>query len=184
MKWKRILICVIAIMLMSSTVLFADSLNEKIRVLINGEEVSDGGYIINGRTYVPVREFNGIANFNSAAGKVTFYKPNVHIALFKGDTIFGNVNKGKLKFNVLSQVDNLKTDIAGVKVTITDPGGNVKDIQSQDTSNLDKDNFWFRTYDFTYDFKTTGKYKVGFYMKEDKDSGYILIAEKVITALD
>ena len=55
MKWKRVLLCVMVFSLLGGSLLFADSVNEKIRVIINGKEASDGGYLINGTTYVPVR---------------------------------------------------------------------------------------------------------------------------------
>lgn len=182
MKWKKIMVCVFVFSLMGGSILFADSVTQKIKVWINGQEVQDGGYVIDGKTYVPVREFNGVVNYSG--DKVQFIKPNVHIFLFKGDTVFGNVNKGKLKFNVFSQVDSLSEQVSSVKVAITDPSGNIKDIQSQDLSSSQKDNFWFRTYDFTYDFSVAGKYKVGFYIKATKSSEYVLVSEKVITALN
>lgn len=163
---------------------FADSITQKVRVWMNGKEIQDGGYIIDGKTYVPIREFDGVVKFNSDTNKVEFIKPNVHIFLFNGDTVFGNVNKGKLKFNVFCQVDSLSDDVASVKVAITDPSGKIKDIQSQDVSGSQKDNFWFRTYDFTYDFSSAGKYKVGFYIKATKTSDYVLVSQKVITALN
>ncbi|MGN7357668.1 copper amine oxidase [Paenibacillus sp. SAF-054] len=169
---------------MGGSVMFADSVTQKIRVWINGQEVQDGGFVIDGKTYVPIREFNGVVHWDGDANKVQFIKPNVHIFLFKGDTVFGNVNKGKLKFNVFSQVDSLSEHVTAVKVAITDPSGNVKDIQSQNLGSGQKDNFWFRTYDFTYDFKTAGKYKVGFYVKASKSNDYELVSEKVITALN
>jgi hypothetical protein len=167
---------------MGGSIMFADSVSQKIKIWINGEEVQDGGYVIDGKTYVPIREFNGLVNWD--ANKVKFIKPDVHIFLFKGDTVFGNVNKGKLKFNVFCQVDNLTAHVSSVKVAITDPSGKVKDIQSQELGSDQKDNFWFRTYDFTYDFKTAGKYIVGFYMKASKNAEYELVAQKVITALN
>ncbi|KAF4317829.1 hypothetical protein G195_008910 [Phytophthora kernoviae 00238/432] len=40
--------------------------------------------------------------------------------------------------------DGKSKDIAAVKVTITNPSGDVKDIQSQELK-TQKDNFWFRT---------------------------------------
>ncbi|MCM3784283.1 copper amine oxidase N-terminal domain-containing protein [Neobacillus mesonae] len=185
MKWKRTLaVAVVFSLLGSGSMLFADSVTERIRVIINGQEVSGGGYFINGTTYAPVREISGLASWDSSNNKVSVIKPNVHITLFKGDTVFGNVNVGKLKFNVLSQVDSLEGKIAEVKIAITDPSGNVKDIQSEKLSSGSKDNFWFKTNDFTYDFKKSGKYKVGFYMKPSGNSTFTLVSEKVITALD
>lgn len=185
MNWKKLIVsCVVVFSLTGSSLLFADSVNQKVKVWINGEELHDDSYIIDGKTYVPIRELDGIVNWDSNSNKVHVIKPNVHIFLFNGDTVFGNVNKGKLKFNVFSQVDSLSDNIASVKIAITDPSGKVKDIQSQDVTSDQKDNFWFRTYDFTYDFKVAGKYSVGFYMKPTKSSDYVLVAEKVITALN
>lgn len=183
-SWKKILVCVFAFSLMGGSVMFADSVTQKIKVWINGQEVQDGGYVIDGKTYVPIREFNGVVTWDGDSNQVKFIKPNVHIFLFNGDTVFGNVNKGKLKFNVFCQVDSLAEHVSSVKVAITDPSGHVKDIQTQDLGSNQKDNFWFRTYDFTYDFKVAGKYKVGFYIKASKNADYELVAEKVITALN
>ncbi|MDP4096871.1 copper amine oxidase [Paenibacillus sp. P96] len=184
MKWTKVMVLVLALSTMGGSVLSAEASSQEVKLIINGQEVKEGGYVIDGTTYVPIRDFNGLVTYDSSTGKVQFEQPNVHIFLFKGDTVFGNVNKGKLKFNVFSQIDSLTTDIAAVKIAITDPAGNVKDIQTQEIIGKQKDNFWFRTHDFTYDFKTAGKYRVGFYIKETSDSGFMLISEKVITALD
>ncbi|MFI2857570.1 copper amine oxidase [Paenibacillus sp. JSM ZJ436] len=183
MGWKKITAAALVITLMSgSTLLFADSIQDKIRVLMNGRELKDGAYLIDNKIYVPLRDMNAASDWDKSAGKVQVVKPNVHIFLFKGDTAFGNVNRGKLKFNVFSQVDSVHDDVESVKVAIEDPSGSIKDIQSQ--SNLQgKDNFWFRTYDFTYDFDTVGKYSVGFYVKLTGNSGYEKVAEKIITVL-
>lgn len=112
---------------------------------------------------------------------MTILKPNVHIVLFKGDTVFGNVNTGKLKMKILTQVDSLKDSIAAVKVAITDPAGNVKDILEDAVGSKNED-FWFSTPEFTYDFKEPGKYSVGFFMKAARNGDYILVSEKVVTA--
>ncbi|PAF33406.1 stalk domain-containing protein [Paenibacillus sp. 7516] len=184
MKWKRVLLCVTVFSLLGGSLLFADSVNQKIRVLINGKEVADGGYLINGTTYVPLREVGGITRWDSNSKRVTVNKPNVHISLFTGNNnVFGNVKVGKLKFNVFSQVDSLTAGVSAVKVTITNPSGQVKDIQSQKVT-TQKDNFWFQTDDFTYDFNRAGKYQVGFHIKENANSNYVLVAEKIITALN
>jgi hypothetical protein len=182
MRWKKVALCVFVFSLMGSSMLFADAVNQKIRVWSNGKEIADGGYLIDGKTYIPAREAGGVVNWDGS-GKVTIIKPNVHIVLFKGDSVFGNVNVGKLKIKVLTQVDSLTEEVAAVKVAITDPSGNVKDIQSQELSGSKKDDFWFPTSEFTYDFKEAGKYRVGFYIKASKNADYVLVSEKVITAL-
>lgn len=183
MRWKKIALCVLVFSLMGSSLLFADAVNQKIRVWSNGKEISDGGYLIDGKTYIPAREAGGIVSWDGS-GKVTILKPNVQIVLFKGDTVFGNVNVGKLKFKVLSQVDSLTDDISSVKVAITDPSGNIKDIDSRDMEGTKKEDFWFSSSEITYDFKDSGKYRVGFYIKVSKNGDYVLVSEKVITALN
>ncbi|AIQ35317.1 MULTISPECIES: hypothetical protein [Paenibacillus] len=182
-RWKKITLCVFAFSLMGGSLLFADSVNQKIRVWNNGKEIVDGGYLIDGKTYIPAREAGGLVSWDGS-GKVSILKPNVHIVLFKDNTVFGNVNVGKLKIKILTQVDSLTEEVSAVKVAITDPSGNVKDIQSQELEGSKKDNFWFPTSEFTYDFKETGKYRVGFYMKSSKNADYVLVSEKVITALN
>ncbi|MEK5236716.1 copper amine oxidase [Paenibacillus sp. FSL L8-0470] len=183
MRWKKVALCVVVFSLMGSSLLFADAVNQKIRVWNNGKEMADGGYLIDGKAYIPAREAGGVVNWDGS-GKVTILKPNVQIILYKGDDVFGNVNIGKLKFKVLSQVDSLTDSITAVKVAITDPSGNVKDIQSQELGGSKKEDFWFSTSEFTYDFKESGKYRVGFYIKASKNVDYVLVSEKVITALD
>ncbi|MBJ8192705.1 copper amine oxidase, partial [Bacillus cereus] len=99
---------------MGGTAISAESAKDQVQLIINGEVSKDGAVVIDGKTYVPIRDFNGLVNFDPSGGKVVFDQPNVHMFLFKGDTVFGNVNKGnKVKFNVFSQIDTLKTDISG-----------------------------------------------------------------------
>ncbi|WP_433946233.1 copper amine oxidase [Paenibacillus sp. SN-8-1] len=183
MRWKRVAALVLALSLCSSSLIYADAAVQKIRLIINGQEIDDGGYMVDGRAYVPVRELNGIIDYDDATKRVAFTQPNVDLFLFKGDTPFGKVNVGKLKFNVFCQVDSLKVDISSVKVTIKGPDGSEKSIQSQDIGKDQKDNFWFRTNDYSYDFKSAGKYTINFYMKPSKSKDYVLVSEKVINAI-
>ena len=74
-NWKKILVCVFVFSLMGGSVMFADSVTQKIRVWINGQEVQDGGFVIDGKTYVPIREFNGVVHWDGDANKVEFIKP-------------------------------------------------------------------------------------------------------------
>ncbi|MNF14517.1 hypothetical protein D3C80_2167580 [compost metagenome] len=71
--------------------------------------------------------------------------------------------------------------MSAVKVAITDPSGNVKDIL-EDAGGSKNEDFWFSTPEFTYDFKDSGKYSVGFYIKASKNADYVLVSEKVVTA--
>ncbi|QWU13437.1 hypothetical protein SAMN04487895_103101 [Paenibacillus sophorae] len=182
-RWRKVAVCVMVFSLMGGSLLFADSVYQKVRVWSNGKELSDGGYLIDGKTYVPAREIDGLVVW-SDSGKLRIIKPNVHISLFMGDTLFGKVRVGKLKFKALCQVDSLTDDIASVKLSITDPSGNVKDLDSQNLDSEQSDNFWFSTKEITYDFKDSGKYRIGFYMKATKNGDYSLVSEKVITAIN
>ncbi|MBP1999301.1 hypothetical protein J2Z69_000320 [Paenibacillus shirakamiensis] len=183
MKWKKVAVLVLTFSLLGGTMMFADGAMQKVRLILNGKEVEDGGVMIDGKTYVPVRELNGLINYDDSSKKVTYNLPNVSMFLFKGDTPFGIVNTGKLKFKVFCQIDSLKADISSVKVAIKAPDGSIKSIQSQDITNQ-KDNFWFITNDYTYEFKTSGKYSIGFYMKQGKNADYVLVSEKVVSTQD
>jgi hypothetical protein len=184
MKWKSTAAFVLLFSLMGSTLLYADEAAQKIKILFNNREMADTGYVIDGKTYVSARGLKGLVTNSDDSKSVSFTEPNVHVFLFKGDTPFGNVNVGKLKFNVFCQVDSLTTSISSIKVAIQAPDGSTKTIQSQDIGKDQKDNFWFKTSDYTYDFKSAGKYTIGVYMKPSKDDDYSLVSEKVITALE
>jgi len=186
MKWRRVAILATIFSLMGGSLLFADSASQKVRLLMNGRELEDGSYIIDGKTYIPLRELPGLIQYDESTKTVYYYKPNVHISLFQSSdgTVFGDINKtGKLKFNVFSQIDNLKTDISAVRVSITSPDGNTTVIQTSDIPKDQKENFWFRTEDFTYDFKNAGKYKIGFFMKPSSGGDFTLVSEKSINVL-
>ncbi|WP_055110041.1 hypothetical protein [Paenibacillus ihumii] len=184
MKWRRVMVLVLAFSLTGGSMLFADSATQKVKLSIDGREVEEGAYVIDGKTYVPVRELEGLAEYDEATKKVTYYKPNVHIFLFKGKDIFSDIEKaGKLKFSVFSQIDNLKTEISAIKVAITAPDGTSKTIQTKDVKDTGS-NFYFVTDDYTYDFKTAGKYTLGFYMKPASGSSdFVLVSEKSINVL-
>lgn len=183
MRWRRVALLVVAFSLMGGSLLFADAASQKVKLMLNGSELEDGGYIVDGKTYVPVRNLEGLVEYNDGTKTVNYYKPNVHMFLFTDDAVFGDVKKtGKLKFNVFSQIDNLRTDIAAVRVSITAPDGTSKEIQTDEIKEQ-RDNFWFRTKDFTYDFKSPGRYIVGFYMQPSNGSDFVLVSEKGINVL-
>ncbi|MBB3109139.1 hypothetical protein FHS18_001191 [Paenibacillus phyllosphaerae] len=186
MKYKRLLILLLVMSLWGGTMMFADSAAQKVRVFVNGAEVEDAGIISEGKTYLAVRQLastlQSLVFWDETTKKVTVFKPNVHMFLFQDNTIFGNVNKGgKYTFKVFAQIDNLLTDIAAVKVSIFDPSGTEKVIQSQNVT-TSKDNFWFRTEDVKYNFDSAGKYSVRFFMKVTANEDWKLVSEKTITA--
>jgi hypothetical protein len=186
MKFRKLLVLLLVMSLWGGTMIFADAAAQKVRVLVNGSELDDTGLFIDGKTYLPVRQLantlQSLIVWDEGSRKVTVYKPNVHMFLFRDGNIFGNVTKGsKITFKVFSQIDNLLVDLSAVKVSITDPEGNEKIIQYKNET-IQKDNFWFVTEDFTYLFDTSGKYAIRFYMKTTSGDDWRMVSEKTITA--
>lgn len=81
LKWRRIAFLVIAFSLMGGSMLFADAATQKVKLLLNGREMEDGGYVIDGKTYVPLRSLDGLVEYNEETKTVNYYKPNVHMSL-------------------------------------------------------------------------------------------------------
>ncbi|MFC4808341.1 stalk domain-containing protein [Paenibacillus sp. GCM10023250] len=186
MKFRKLLIASLVLSLWGGTMLFADGASQRIRVIVNGSELNDAGIFADGKTYLSARQvantLQSLVLWDDASKKVTIYKPNVHMFLFQDTTIFGNVVKGnKITFKVFAQIDNLLTDISAVKLTIVNPSGTEQVIQSKSVS-IDKDNFWYRTDDYTYTFDTAGKYTINFYMKTSSGDDWNLVSQKTITA--
>ncbi|AZN40584.1 stalk domain-containing protein [Paenibacillus albus] len=186
MKFRKLLLLTLVLSLWGGTMLFADATSQRVRVILNGSELDDSGIFTDGKSYLSIRQIannlQSIVLWDDSSKKVTIYKPNVHMFLFQDTKIFGNVNKGdKLSFKVFAQIDDLKTEISAVKVTIANPSGNESLIQSNNVS-IDKDNFWYRTDDYDYKFDSTGKYTINFYMKVAGMDDWKLVSEKTITS--
>lgn len=186
MKFKKVAILLVLMSLWGGSMLFANSAAQKVKVIINGADQEDGGIIVDGKTYLPLRQLasslQAIVEWDGQSKKATVYKPNVHMFLYQGNSPFGLVDKGfQGKFKVFAQIDNLKTDIAAVKVSIFDPSGKEKVIQSE-AANPKSDNFWFVTEEIDYKFETTGKYIVRFFMKVSTADEWTAVSEKIITS--
>jgi hypothetical protein len=189
MRLRRVLIALMLLSVWGGSMIFADAAVQKVRVIVNGSELDDTGVLQDGKTYLPLRQIantlQALITWDESAKKVTVYKPNVHMFLFKAsdkEVTFGNVDKNnRVSFMVFAQIDNLLTSVSAVKVSIFDPFGNEKIIQQQ-AVNITKDNFWFRTSDFKYFFDSAGKYSVRFYMKANDNDDWGQVSEKIITA--
>lgn len=187
MKFRKVVILLLLLSLWGGTMLFADSATQKVRVIINGIEQDDGGLVADGRTYLPLRELatsmQAIVEWDNQNKRATVYKPNVHMFLFRNNTVFGNVTKGyQGSFKVFAQIDNLKTDIVAVKVSIFDPGGKEKVIQTGNV-NPTNDNFWYATEDIEYKFESSGKYPIRFFIKTTASDDWTPVSEKIISSL-
>lgn len=187
MKFRKVVILLLLLSLWGGTMLFADSLTQKVRVIINGIEQDEGGLVSDGRTYLPLRQLassmQAIVEWDNQNKRATLYKPNVHMFLFRNNTVFGNVTKGfQGSFKVFAQIDNLKTDIVAVKVSIFDPSGKEKVIQTGNVSPAN-DNFWYATEDIEYKFESSGKYPIRFFIKTKATDDWTPVSEKIISSL-
>lgn len=164
----------------------AESSADKIEVKVDGRTVSDSGVLVDGRAYVSVRQLQDTLRafiyWDSANKRLTINKPNINLLLFQGKTPFGKVQVGKTEFSVLAQVDSLKVDVDSIRITITDPHGRTSQIQESSLSTK-QDNFWFRSNDYKYDFKSKGEYTISCYLRQ-KDGEYTLLSEMKVEAVD
>lgn len=172
--------------LWGGTMIFADAASQKVRVMINGSEQDEGGVLLDGKTYLPLRQIaeavGAIVQWDDNNKRAIIYKPNVHMFTYKGNTPFGAVDKGfQGKIKVFAQIDNLKTEVSAVKVAIEDPYGKERSIQSKDVPKS-SDTFWFVTEEFDYKFDSTGDYKVRFYMRLAGSDEWVAVSEKFITS--
>ncbi|QJC52428.1 copper amine oxidase [Paenibacillus albicereus] len=187
MKGKKVLVLTLAMTLWGGTMIFADSASQAIRVALNGSELSEGGIMSEGKSYLPLRQLasqmQALVLWDDNAKKASIIKPNVHMFLFKTDkSTFGGVEAGKkVTFSVFAQVDTLTTDIHSFRITITDPAGKETLIQ-QDTMKSSKDNFWFLTDDFKYSFDSAGKYSVRFSIRLAAGDEWSVVSEKNLLA--
>lgn len=186
MRFKKVMIWLMLLSLWGGSMIFANAATQKVRVVINGIDQDDGGIIHDGKTYLPLRQLanamQAVLVWDNQNKRATIYKPNVHMFLYQGNSPFGMVDKGfQGKFKVFAQIDNLKTDIAAVKVSIFDPAGKEKVIQSED-ANPKNDNFWFVTEEIDYKFESSGKYTVRFFMKITASDEWTAVSDKIITS--
>ena len=186
MKIRNIAICAIAVSLFGGTAVGAEELfqtfkGKRIPVTINGEAISDGGLVIDGKTYIPLQSNALQAMVQTDANGVHIFKPNVHISLFTSDKLipFQSVVQGKWDFIVLAQIDNVKTKVHSLQVAIIDPSG--EKVESQEVPLTEgKDAFWFTSSPIKMEFQKTGQYKVQLLMKPTKEGSYQLLAEKIL----
>lgn len=186
MKLKKLLVLVVLLSLWGGTMMLADTASQRVKVIVNGSELSESGLLEENKTYLPLRQIAGtlqsLISWDNSTGKVTLNKPNVHMFLFKDTTVFGKVNKGsKVTFSAWAQVDSLFTDISAFKIVIAGPDGKEELIQSQEVTSQ-KDNFWFRTKEVRYQFDSEGNYPVRMYMKPSGSDEWNLVSEKLIIA--
>lgn len=184
---KKVAVAVLLLSVWGGSMIFANTAANKVSVIFNGSELDDDGALIEGKTYLPLRQlansFQALIEWDSNKKAAIIYKPNVHMFVFQGKSSnsFGIVDRGSYKFHVFSQIDNLKTGIEAIKVSIFDPKGKERIIQTESV-NQKNDNFWFVTEEIDYRFETAGKYTIKFFMKMSANDDWTAVSEKVITS--
>lgn len=185
MKWKKTLVLVMLLSVWGGTMMFADSVSQKVRVIVNGSELRESGVLMDGNTYLPLRQIadtlQSLIIWDEASKKVTLNKPNIHMFTFNDKAIpFGVVIKGsEAKFSVYAEVDSLSASIEAFKFSIVDPYGREKTIQTEEISPK-KDYFAFRTKEIKYDFDATGSYAIRMHMKPSGSDSWSIVSEKLI----
>jgi len=196
MKIRKIALCVLALTLVGGATAGASEViqtwkGKRIGVSVNDSPLDGGGIQIDGRTYVPLRSISNtlqaLIKLDPSTDAVHIYKPNVHLMLFTGDKNamkpFGNVYQGTYEFFVFAQVDNLETKVHSIKTAVVDPSGQTVDTQVYDLSDDTKDTFWYTTAPYKIDFKSTGEYKVQFFIRQSEEQNFELVSEKAILSM-
>ncbi|MCD9024280.1 stalk domain-containing protein [Cohnella silvisoli] len=195
MKVRKIILLTLIFTLICGSAVFADSITQKVRVLLNKKEVDAASVLVDNKPYISAKlvadKLQAILLWDESNKKVTIYKPNVHmLTKNKDNDIFGVVNKDKdqkVKFNVFTQIDTLKAEISAFKWTIVDPYQEETLIEARSSDDKDfpdsgKDNFWVNSKDISYTFDSAGSYLIRFWMKPVGESSYQVVSEKVITS--
>lgn len=184
MKFKKLLVLMVLLSLWGGTMMFADAASQKIKILVNGKELGESGLVIDGTTYLPLRQISGalqsLVTWDETNKKVTINKPNVHMFTSnKDEYTFQEVKKGHAEpFRVAVQVDSLRTEISALKIVLVSPSGKEQLIQSLKVPSQ-KEAFQLRTELIKYEFDTAGEYAVRLFMKAGSDD-WTLMSEKII----
>lgn len=214
MKAKRLIVLTLVFSMVFGATVYADTLwgsykdFPKAKVFVNDSEVTfkDGevpAVVIDGSTVLPIRKvaekLQAIVEWDKDTMTANIYKPNVHmfvseevkadknkqVAVIKSP--FSVVETGKtVQFVVVVQVDGLKADATGFKISIIKPDGDEYDSQIKlaegtASTNLLPAIFGYTSLPFDLKFSQKGTYLVSFSFK-DKDDNYTVISQKSIVS--
>lgn len=186
MKIKKLIILVVLLSLWGGSMIFADAVSHKIKVTVNGSALSDQGVIVDGTTYLPLRQladkFHALITWDDNNKQVNIHKPNIHMMTMSGTIPFQTVRKGStVTLQVAAQGDSLTTPISGVKIVIVDVNGSDKLLHEEEVArHRDTYAFQLLTKETKYKFNHEGEYKVRMYMKPAKGGDWMLVSEKLI----
>lgn len=185
---KLIFLILCLMILPGGTLLYAASSKSDVAIYLNNVLQKQAGLWSEGVSYLSTEQLseNLFAMFSSEEGgkSIRIYKPNVNMVMIddKG-AIFGKVKSaGRITFSTLVQVDNLQTDISDIKLVITDPNDKSEIIDTQQIKDQ-KENFWFKSVEFTYTFNVEGSYAVRVYFKDADSKKWVPVSEIQIVTI-
>lgn len=202
MKVQRILALMLMFFVLSTAAVVASSIwgdfkgNNIARLIVNEETVEFGDsdvppLIVDGKTVLPLRAVSdalqALVKWDNSNKTAYLYKPNVHMffttEVRKDSAIvpFGVVERGKeADFIVFAQVDNLKTNINSVRVSVVSPSGKSVITPVVKSISESKESFWLKVPLYGVSFNEAGTYVVKFAMKQDGSDNYSVVSEKQI----
>ncbi|MDQ0900058.1 MULTISPECIES: stalk domain-containing protein [unclassified Paenibacillus] len=202
MKVQRILALMLMFFVLSTAAVVASSIwgdfkgNNIARLIVNEETVEFGDsdvppLIVDGKTVLPLRAVSdalqALVKWDNSNKTAYLYKPNVHMffttEVRKDSAIvpFGVVERGKeADFIVFAQVDNLKSSINSVQVSVVSPSGKSVITPVVKSISESKESFWLKVPLYGVSFNEAGTYVVKFAMKLDGSNDYSVVSEKQI----
>jgi hypothetical protein len=202
MKVQRILALMLMFFVLSTAAVVASSIwgdfkgNSIARLIVNEETVEFGDsdvppLIVDGKTVLPLRAVSdalqALVKWDNSNKTAYLYKPNVHMffttEVRKDSAIvpFGVVERGKeVDFIVFAQVDNLKSSINSVQVSVVSPSGKSVITPVVKSISESKESFWLKVPLYGVSFNEAGTYVVKFAMKQDGSNDYSVVSEKQI----
>ncbi|TXK85788.1 stalk domain-containing protein [Paenibacillus sp. N3.4] len=202
MKVQRIFALMLVFFVLSTAAVVASSIwgdykgLNVARLIVNGNTAEFGDsdvppLIVDGKTVLPLRSVSdalqALVKWDNSNKTAYLFKPNVHMffttEVRKDSAIvpFGVVERGKqADFIVFAQVDNLKTNIDSVQVSVISPSGKsvitpvVKSIAES------KESFWLKVPLYGVSFDEAGTYVVRFAMRQSGTTDYSVVSEKQI----
>ncbi|AZS13985.1 hypothetical protein [Paenibacillus lutimineralis] len=188
-KIKKIFFLLLCFMILQSgTILFAAVNKSEISFYLNNVFQKREGLIINGDILLSTEQLSedlfALFSSDELGETVRIYKPNVNLVLLdNNDQVFGKVkSNNRVTFSTLVQVDNLKTKISDLKITITSPAGKTETISSEQIKDS-TEYFWFRSENFTYTFSTKDNYIIRVYFKDMDTKKWSPVSEIQIIAI-
>ncbi|MDP5273289.1 stalk domain-containing protein [Chengkuizengella axinellae] len=196
MKFKRTFLLIVGLSILGAATVMADSKmqqynGKEVTIKINGEQLSEPGLSIEGKTMLPLRDvsekFHAMVEYDEATDTVSIYKPNVQVSLFtlKDGQLgtFGKVTKNtENEFFIFTQIDTLVTDIDSMKFEIVDPFGTIEYDHIESNMTDQTENMWLYTPNIEFTAKISGEYTVNIYMQLTGSDEYSLVGQKVFTA--